>query len=159
MPRSPRFRDDEFDVPITAHTNPAAGYALNAWSLELSWAPAALELVSISSSALYATPTVHRDDAAASLRVAVVGTQASTSLSDVTGTAVPLLTVRLRVRATAADNHTYSGVLNLTALELLNQGSYRFVENSAAQIDDARGGSQAAGPNPNSHLTPTLPLT
>ena len=22
MPRSPRFRDDEFDVPITAHTNP-----------------------------------------------------------------------------------------------------------------------------------------
>ena len=145
MPRSPRFRGDEFELPISAHTNPAAGYALNAWSLELSWAPAALELVSISSSPLYATPTVHRDDAAATLRVAVVGTQASTSLSDVTGTAVHLLTARLRVRAAAADNHTHSGVLNLTALELLNQGSYRFVENGAAQIDDARGGSQASG--------------
>ena len=49
------------------------------------------------------------------------------------------------MRATAADNRTHSGVLNLTALELLNQGSYRFVENAAAQIDDARGGSQASG--------------
>ena len=96
---------------------------------------------------------------AGTLRVAVVGTQASTSPSDVTGTAVPILTVRFRVLSAAADDHTHSGVLQLTALELLNQGSYRFVENSAAQIDDARGGSQAADPNPNPHLTPTLILT
>ena len=95
---------------------------------------------------------------AGTLRVAVVGTQASTSPSDVTGTAVPILTVRFRVLSAAADDHTHSGVLQLTALELLNQGSYRFVENSAAQIDDARGGSQAADPNPNPHLTPTLIL-
>ena len=82
---------------------------------------------------------------AGTLRVAVVGTQASTSPSDVTGTAVPILTVRFRVLSAAADNYTHSGVLQLTALELLNQGSYRFVVNATAQIDDARGGSQTAG--------------
>ena len=82
---------------------------------------------------------------AGTLRVAVVGTQASTLPSDVTGTAVPILTVRFRVLSAAADEYTHSGVLQLTALELLNQGSYRFVENAAAQIDDARGGSQTAG--------------
>ena len=145
MPCSPRFRDDEFEVPITAHTNPGAGFALNAWSLELAWGSATLALVSFSSSDLFSTPTTNRDDAAGTLRVAVVGTQASTSLSDVTGTTVPLLTVRFRVRSGAADNSTHSGVLGLTALELLNQGSYRFVDNATAQIHDARGGSQTAG--------------
>ena len=145
MPRSPRFRDDEFEVPITAHTNPAAGFALNAWSLELAWGSATLALVSFSSSSLFATPTTNRDDAAGTLRVAVVGTQASTSLSDVTGTSVLLLTARFRVLSGAADDHTHSGVLRLTALELLNQGSFRFVENAAAQIHDARGGSQTVG--------------
>lgn len=145
MPCSPRFRDDEFEVPITAHTNPDAGFALNAWSLELAWGSATLALVSFSSSDLFSTPTTNRDDAAGTLRVAVVGTQASTSLSDVTGTTVPLLTVRFRVRSGAADNSTHSGVLGLTALELLNQGSYRFVDNATAQIHDARGGSQTAG--------------
>jgi hypothetical protein len=145
MPRSPRFREDEFEVPITAHTNPSEGFALNAWSLELAWGSATLALVSFSSSGLFATPTTNRDDAAGTLRVAVVGTQASTSLSDVTGTAVPLLTARFRVLSGAADNYTHGGVLNLTALELLNQGSFRFVENAAALIHDARGGRQTAG--------------
>jgi len=67
MPRSPRFRGDEFDVPITAHTNPAAGYALNAWSLELVWRSDTLALVSFRSNALFATPTTNRDDAAGTL--------------------------------------------------------------------------------------------
>ena len=67
MPRSPRFREDEFDVPITAHTNPAAGYALNAWSLELAWRFDTLALVSFSSSALFTTPTTNRNDTAGTL--------------------------------------------------------------------------------------------
>ena len=67
MPHSPRFRDDEFDVPITAHTNPSAGYALNAWSLALAWRSDTLALVSFRSSALFATPTTNRDDTAGTL--------------------------------------------------------------------------------------------
>ena len=145
MPRSPRFRNDQFDVRVTAHTDPGAGFALNAWSLELAWATGTLALVSFSSSSLFAAPTTKRDDTAGTLRVAAVGTRASTAPSDVSGTAVPLLTVRFRVLGTATHDHTHDNMLGLTALELLNQGSYRFVENAAAQINDARGGVQTAG--------------
>ena len=145
LPHSPRFRDDVFSVPITAHTNPSAGFALKAWSLRLAWNTSALAFVSFSSSSLYATPTTNRDDAAGTLRVAVVGTQASTSLADVTGTSVPLLTATFRVRSDAAENYTQSSAVTLTALEFLNQGNFLFVENAAAQINDARGGSQTSG--------------
>ena len=145
LPHSPRFRDDVFSVPITAHTNPSAGFALKAWSLRLAWNTSALAFISFSSSNLYATPTINRDDAAGTLRVAVVGTQASTSLADVTGTSVPLLTATFRVRSDAAENYTQSSAVTLTALEFLNQGNFLFVENAAAQINDARGGSQTSG--------------
>ena len=68
MPCSPRFRDDEFDVPITAHTNPTAGYALNAWSLALAWRSDTLDLVSFTSNALFSTPTTNLDNAAGTLQ-------------------------------------------------------------------------------------------
>ena len=45
-----------------------------------------------------------------------------------------LLTARFRVLSGATHNHTHSGVLRLTALELLNQGSFRFVENATAEV-------------------------
>ena len=76
LPHSPRFRGDQFSVPITAHTNPGEGFALKAWSLELTWSTSTLALQSFSSSGLYATPTTNQDDAAGTLTVAVVGTQA-----------------------------------------------------------------------------------
>ena len=145
LPQSPRFRDDVFSVPVTAHTNPDAGFALKAWSLRLAWNTSTLALTSFSSSSLFATPTTNQDDAAGTLRVAVVGTQASTSLSDVTGTAVLLLTATFRVKSDAADDHTQSSAVTLTALEFLNQGNFLFVDNAAAQINDARGGAQASG--------------
>ena len=53
MPQSPRFREDVFSVPITAHTNPSAGFALSAWSsllgilafgAALCWSPSFAEL-------------------------------------------------------------------------------------------------------------------
>ena len=145
LPNSPRFRDDVFSVPITAHTNPSAGHALSAWSLQLNWNTAALELASFSSSNLYATPTTNQNNAAGTLTVAVVGVQSGTALSDVTGTAVLLLTATFRVRSDASDDVVHSNVVTLTALEFLNQGSFRFVQNAAAQINDARGGAQANG--------------
>merc|ERR1719478_821103 len=74
-----------------------------------------------------------------------MGFQSSTALSDVTGTAVLLLTATFRVRSDASDDVVHSNVVNLTALEFLNQGSFRFVQNAAAQINDARGGAQANG--------------
>ena len=145
LPHSPRFRDDVFSVPIMAHTNPDAGFALKAWSLRLAWNTSVLALTSFSSSSLFATPTTNQDDVTGTLRVAVVGTQASTSLADVTGTSVLLLTATFRVRSGAAENHTQSSAVTLTALEFLNQGSFLFVENAAAQINDARGGAQTSG--------------
>ncbi len=169
LPHSPRFRTDQFSVPITAHTNPAEGFALKAWSLRLAWNTSTLELASFSSSSLYASPTTNQDDAAGTLQVAVVGTQAShgpgpspfhphpcppstpllaqatTSLSDVTGTAVLLLTATFRVRSGAAESHNCTNAVALTALEFLNQGNFLFVENAAAQINDARGGAQSEG--------------
>lgn len=77
LPHSPRFRTDQFIVPITAHTNPGGGFALKAWSLRLAWNTSTLALVSFSTSSLYASPTTNQDDAAGTLQVAVVGTQAS----------------------------------------------------------------------------------
>jgi hypothetical protein len=145
LPHSPRFRGDQFSVPITAHTNPGEGFALKAWSLELTWSTSTLALQSFSSSGLYSSPTINQDDTAGTLTVAVVGTQASTTLSDVTGTAVLLLTATFSVLADAADDFTVDSALTLTALEFLNQGSYRFVENAVAQINDARGGTQVDG--------------
>jgi hypothetical protein len=145
LPHSPRFRDDVFSVPITAHTNPSAGFALKAWSLRLAWNTSTLALVSFSSSSLFATPTTNQNDAAGTLRVAVVGTQSSTSLADVTGTSVLLLTATFRVRSDAAENYTQSSAVTLTALEFLNQGNFLFVENAGAQINDARGGNQTSG--------------
>ena len=75
----------------------------------------------------------------------MVGLQSSTALSDVTGTAVALLTVTMSVRSDATDNQTHSSVLSLTALEFLNQSNFKFVENAAAQINDERGGAQSDG--------------
>ena len=49
-----------------------------------------------------------------------------------TGTAIPLLTATFRVLTGATDDFTHSGVMALTALEFLNQGSYRFVQNAVA---------------------------
>ena len=62
-----------------------------------------------------------------------------------TGTAVLLLTATFHVLADATDDVTHSGALTLTALEFLNQGSYRFVENAVAQIHDSRDGAQTSG--------------
>ena len=144
MPHSPRFRDDVFEVPITAHTNPDRGWALTAWSIRLAWNTTTLEFVSFSSSGLY-SPTTNRDDAAGTLRMAAVGTQAGISLADVTGTSVLLITAKFRVRSDAPEDDTQSTAVTLTALELLNQGGYRFVHNAETQFHDAREGSQISG--------------
>ena len=125
--------------PYTELTRALARRITGAWSLQLNWNTAALELASFSSSNLYATPTTNQNNAAGTLTVAVVGVQSGTALSDVTGTAVLLLTATFRVRSGAAESHNCTNAVALTALEFLNQGSYRFVENGAAQIDDARG--------------------
>ena len=62
-----------------------------------------------------------------------------------TGTAVLLLTATFRVRSGAAESHNCTNAVALTALEFLNQGNFLFVENAAAQINDARGGAQSEG--------------
>ena len=85
----------------------------------------------------------HLDSAAGTLTVAVVGTQSSTALADVTGTSISLLTLTFNVSSGA--NRTHAPVLSATALEFLNQGSFLFVSNQQAQINDARGGAQTDG--------------
>ena len=57
LPQSPRFVDDEFDVPIRAHTGPAA-FALKGWSFFVRYDTTVLSLRSSSFTGVYQTPTV-----------------------------------------------------------------------------------------------------
>ena len=134
---------DTFVVPVTAHTNPDGGFGLKAWSVQFAWNASVLTLDSYTSSSLYASPTTNLDSAAGTLTVAVVGTQSSTALADVTGTSISLLTLTFNVSSGA--NRTHAPVLSATALEFLNQGNFLFVSNQQAQINDARGGAQTDG--------------
>ena len=143
LPQSPRFVGDTFVVPVTAHTNPDGGFGLKAWSVQLAWNASVLTLDSYTSSSLYASPTTNLDSAAGTMTVAVVGTQSSTALADVTGTSISLLTLTFSVSSGA--NRTHAPVLSATALEFLNQGNFLFVSNQQAQINDARGGAQTDG--------------
>ena len=57
LPQSPRFVDDEFDVPIRAHTGPSA-FALKGWSFFVQYDANVLSLRSYTFTSVYQTPTI-----------------------------------------------------------------------------------------------------
>ena len=56
LPKSPRFVGDRFTVDLFAHTGPAQ-FALVGWSIELRYDNEALNIVQVTFSSVYSTPT------------------------------------------------------------------------------------------------------
>ena len=66
LPQSPRYVDDEFEVPIRAHTG-KDDFALKGWKFLIEYDASVLKLVSFRFTDMYPAPQAARDDAAGTL--------------------------------------------------------------------------------------------
>ena len=140
MPASPVYAGDELAVEIYSHTG---GFALDTWWVLLDVRSDALEYVSHEGSAAF-NGVVYSAQALASgtytrLSFTVVGTKPATADADVTGNALPLLAVRLRASA-ALGVGRHDALVSVVARQLINPGSFSFVENDAGVVLDRTSG-------------------
>lgn len=155
LPRSARFTDDTFSVPVLANTGPAA-FALHGWSVLVAYNTSALALVGQQFSPLYQAPTVSHRAPDGTLEAATTGLAASTADSDVRDArALPLATLTFRVvgEARAGTPARCVGVLRGTVLSMVNQGTQAYLADAPIVVSDDRAGAHAAG---DLEIVPTL---
>ena len=140
LPLSPRFRYDVFKMPIRAHTNPDKGWELALWRINIEWNDLVLEYVSFQyNNELYDIMNTLINTNVLSI------TARKKNNAVVSGTDVLLVKeVVFRVRTDAHDDMTHD-VINVTAVQLLNQYTFLFVQDEPAYIHDMRDGKHTTG--------------
>ena len=142
LPLSPLYATEVFDVYMYAHTN---GFSLNTWTVVLNYDSSTLEYRSYTQSTHFNAATT--GGTAGALSWLAAGRSSSATPALVTGTAIFLLRIRLRVMpGTAADVYGGSS-LNLYpyATDLVNDGNGYIVRNLAGSVYDARDAVQQMG--------------
>ncbi|KAK3276679.1 hypothetical protein CYMTET_15264, partial [Cymbomonas tetramitiformis] len=146
FPVSPRFTGQTVTSDLTAHTG---GYALVSWQVEVTYSTALFGAsLAFTASSYYNTPE-YNDATAGQITIGATGTSSGTADSDVTGTAVPILSLTMTVQSVtmsaSQSSLTYADAFAVLVQDMINTGKNRFVGNVAAQVNDARGGAQTSG--------------
>lgn len=140
MPTYPVYANDGFDVKVYAHTG---GFALETWWILVDIRSDVLEYLSHKGSDAFNGVIFSQQPLAngtyARLSFSAVGTKASITQDDVRGGAVPLLTLSLKASAALAVAQ-YDASLRIITRQLINPGSFSFVENEAGIVVDAQSG-------------------
>ena len=140
LPTSPVYASEQFVVYLYAHT---AGLALNTWRVRLYFGSSLLEYVSYAQSSLFnsASPSVSSGE----VSWLATGLKSTTTDAQVTGSAIYLLTISMRVSSGVAAG-TYDGsTLGLypRATELISGAA--FVQDADGQLFDGRDVVQTLG--------------
>eukprot|EP00854_Cymbomonas_tetramitiformis_P007002 gene7002-8348_t len=146
MPYSPRFPGDLLVSQVHARTSTTrVAYALSAFSATTDFDIAALEYVSVSGSSLYTSPTVNAGTPG-QVTVVTSGLASGVTAADVTGSAIFLFSVTMRVEPMAGEG-TFTDVLSLTVNEMVSTSTVTIPGTLKArgQVNDARGGGQTSG--------------
>ena len=141
LPASPLYANEVFEVYMYANT---VGLALNTWRVRLYFSSTLVQYVSFEQSSLFnsASPSVSSGE----VSWLATGVKSTTTDAQVTGSAIYLLKIRMRVAAGAsAGVYSTDAALGLypRATELISGAA--FVENTNGQVFDARGTAQSLG--------------
>ena len=133
---SPRFVGESVQLVIFAHTG---AYALRSWGLALTFDTALLSVESTATAESYNPAAV--DISGNLLGMVAVGTKPNVAVTDVTGTAVRLAEIVMRV-GSGAGAATYMSAMELRVVEMLNSGGNAYVADTAGHAFDWRDGPQ-----------------